>query len=144
EMSGHLFFKEWYDFDDALYAAARMLAILSLDPRPPAEVFRSLPNAVSTPELRVEMKEGAHYAFMKRLLKEAPAWVQRQFPEARVTTIDGLRIDLPEGFGLVRASNTTPSLILRFEGQDEEALKRIQGAFRDLLKSLDPSLILPF
>ncbi|QBQ53658.1 phosphomannomutase/phosphoglucomutase [Nitrosococcus wardiae] len=139
EMSGHLFFKErWFGFDDALYAGARLLEILAADTRTSGEVFAALPEAVSTPELRVEMAEGEHFRFMERLLHQA------QFPDAAVTTIDGLRVDFEEGWGLVRPSNTTPCLVLRFEANDGEALERIKDTFRRLLLEVDPSLALPF
>ncbi|WP_269724263.1 phosphomannomutase/phosphoglucomutase [Nitrosococcus watsonii] len=139
EMSGHLFFKErWFGFDDALYAGARLLEILAADTRSSGEIFAALPNGVSTPELRIEMAEGEHFQFMEKLLHQA------EFPEAAVTTIDGLRVDFEEGWGLVRPSNTTPCLVLRFEANDAEALERIEDNFRRLLLEVDPSLILPF
>jgi phosphomannomutase / phosphoglucomutase len=139
EMSGHIFFKErWFGFDDALYAAARLIEILSTEQRTSAEVFAALPETVSTPELRIEMAEGEHFRFMERLLKHA------QFAEATITTIDGLRVDFRDGWGLVRPSNTTPSLILRFEADNASALARIQNIFRQLMLTLDPTLPLPF
>jgi phosphomannomutase/phosphoglucomutase len=140
EMSGHIFFKErWYGFDDALYAAARLIEILACDERPSARVFAALPNALSTPELRIDFTgECEHFAFMKKFLEAA------RFPDARVTTIDGLRADYDDGFGLVRASNTTPSLILRFEGDDRASLERIQGEFRRALRDVQSDLSLPF
>jgi len=139
EMSGHIFFKErWYGFDDALYAAARMLEILMGFKQKPAEVFAKLPAGVSTPELRVDMEEGENLAFMQSLAGAGG------FGDAKVTTIDGVRVDWPDGWGLVRASNTTPSLVLRFEGDDEQALERIQGVFRELLLDRKPDLSLPF
>ncbi len=139
EMSGHIFFKErWFGFDDGVYAAARLLELLARDPRPVAEVFRSLPNTVNTPELQLKLAEGEHYALIKELVAAA------QFPDARVTTIDGLRADFPDGFGLVRASNTTPILVFRFEGDNQAALTRIQNRFRELLHAVRPSTALPF
>lgn len=106
EMSGHIFFKErWFGFDDALYTGARLLEILAADPRSAKEVFASLPDAVSTPELRIEMAEGDHFQFMERLLNQA------EFPQAEITSIDGLRVDFEDGWGLVRSSNTTPCLV---------------------------------
>ena len=139
EMSGHIFFKErWYGFDDALYTAARLLEILARDPRPPVEVFAALPDAVSTPELRVDMAEGEHFRFMERFAAEA------RFPDARVSTIDGIRADFADGWGLIRPSNTTPSLIIRFEADDEAALARIQQQFREAIAAVDPGLELPF
>ena len=139
EMSGHIFFKErWYGFDDALYTAARLLEILSAQSRPPAEVFAELPDAVSTPELRVDFTEGAHHAFMEKFLAAT------RFPAAKLSTIDGLRADFPDGWGLVRASNTTPCLIIRFEADDVAALGRVQEKFRQALLAIDPALRLPF
>ncbi len=139
EMSGHIFFKDrWYGFDDGLYAGARLLEILARDPRPTAEVFAELPDMVNTPELRLELPEGSQHAFMERLLAVA------DFPDGQVTTIDGLRVDFEDGWGLVRASNTTPCLVIRFEGRDQAALERIQDRFRALFRQLDPELTLPF
>ena len=139
EMSGHIFFKErWYGFDDALYTAARLLEILAADQRVPAQVFAALPDAVCTPELRVEMVEGEHFRFMEQLCS------RQLFPDARVSTIDGIRAEFSDGWGLVRASNTTPSLIIRFEADTEEALQRIQETFRTAILAIEPSLNLPF
>lgn len=139
EMSGHIFFKErWFGFDDGLYTAARLLEILSHDPRAPAEVFAELPDAVSTPELNIRLQEGEPQPFIARLLELA------SFPGAQLTTIDGLRADFPDGWGLVRASNTTPSLVLRFEADTPEALGRIQEQFRSLLLAVKSDLTLPF
>ncbi|SFN63848.1 phosphomannomutase/phosphoglucomutase [Dokdonella immobilis] len=141
EMSGHFFFAErWYGFDDAVYAAARLLEILAGDPegRSAEEVFAALPKGVSTPELKIEMREGEHYRFIESFRAKA------NFEGARLTTIDGLRADWPDGWGLVRASNTTPVLVLRFDADNEAALKRIQSAFREQLQALDSALPLPF
>ena len=141
EMSGHFFFKErWYGFDDGVYAAARLLEILAgdLQGRSPEEIFATLPKSVSTPELKIELAEGEHYRFMDKLRQQA------NFDEATLTTIDGLRADWPDGWGLVRASNTTPVLVLRFEADDNAALKRIQQVFRKQLIAIDYKLKLPF
>ncbi|OBS08296.1 phosphomannomutase/phosphoglucomutase [Acidihalobacter prosperus] len=140
EMSGHIFFKErWYGFDDALYTAARLLEILSHDARTPTEVFAALPDSLNTPELNVHFaEEGAHFAFMLKLSEQA------DFAGATLTTIDGLRADYADGWGLVRPSNTTPSLVVRFEADDAAALARIQGVFRTQMLAADPSLALPF
>ncbi len=139
EMSGHIFFKErWFGFDDGLYTAARLLEILAADERPVSEIFAELPDAVSTPELRVDLREGEQTVFMQRLLELA------QFKGAVLTTIDGLRADFEDGWGLVRASNTTPSLILRFEANTDAALKRIQNDFRAVMHKTDPAVKLPF
>jgi phosphomannomutase/phosphoglucomutase len=139
EMSGHIFFKErWYGFDDGLYAAARLLELLSRSARPPREVFASLPNSMNTPELNLKFAEGEHFAVMKELVAHA------SFPDAKVTTIDGLRADFADGFGLVRPSNTTPVLVFRFEGDNTQALERIQAGFRNLMGRVRPGLALPF
>ncbi|WEN15422.1 phosphomannomutase/phosphoglucomutase [Rhodanobacter sp. AS-Z3] len=141
EMSGHFFFKErWYGFDDGIYAAARLLEILAGDQhgREPEEIFATLPKSVSTPELKIELAEGEHYQFMDKLRQRAV------FEDASLITIDGLRADWPDGWGLVRASNTTPVLVLRFEADNAEALARIQGVFRKQLLAVDASIKLPF
>ena len=141
EMSGHFFFKErWYGFDDGIYSAARLLEILSgdLDERTPEEIFATCPKGVSTPELKVEMAEGAHYRFMEKFRQKAT------FGDATLTTIDGVRADWPDGWGLVRPSNTTPVLVLRFDADNAAALARIQAVFREQLLAVDPSLKLPF
>ena len=139
EMSGHIFFKErWFGFDDAMYTAARLLEILAAERRSVAAVFQSLPDAVSTPELRVDLIEGQQTVFMARLLEMA------NIKGAVLTTIDGLRADFEDGWGLVRASNTTPSLILRFEANTDAALKRIKDEFRVLMRKVDSKVILPF
>ena len=141
EMSGHFFFKErWYGFDDGIYAAARLLEILASDlhGRSPEEIFATLPKSVSTPELKIELAEGEHYQFMDQLRERA------SFEDASVISIDGLRVDWPDGWGLVRASNTTPVLVLRFEADNEAALNRIQQVFRKQLLAVDFKLKLPF
>ena len=139
EMSGHIFFQErWYGFDDALYTAARLLEIVAADLRSSYELFAEIPNAVSTPELKLEMDEATHAGFMQNLIASA------NFPDASVITIDGLRIEFDDGWGLVRASNTTPCLVIRFEADNPSSLKRIQGEFRQLMLGLDSTLLLPF
>lgn len=139
EMSGHIFFKErWFGFDDALYTAARLLEILAAERQSVAAVFQALPDAVSTPELRVELPEGQQIVFMTRLLEIV------NLKGAALTTIDGLRADFEDGWGLVRASNTTPSLIMRFEANTEASLNRIKEEFRTLMRKVDPNVRLPF
>ena len=139
EMSGHFFFRErWFGFDDGIYAAARLLEILGGAGRPAQELFDELPKGVSTPELKITMEEGAHYAFIAKFRETAA------FPGARVSTIDGVRADYPDGWGLVRCSNTTPSLVLRFDADDAGALARIQDVFRKQLLAQEPGLKLPF
>ena len=139
EMSGHFFFRErWFGFDDGIYAAARLLEILGGSGRPPQEMFDELPKGVSTPELKITMAEGEHYAFIAKFRDTAT------FPGARVSNIDGVRADFPDGWGLVRCSNTTPSLVLRFDADSAEALARIQDVFRTQLLAQAPDLKLPF
>ncbi len=141
EMSGHFFFGErWYGFDDGIYAAARLLDILGSDPegRDAQEIFDTLPKGVSTPELKIPMREGEHYRFIEQFRARA------EFSGARITTIDGVRADWPDGWGLVRASNTTPVLVLRFDADNSQALKRVQDVFREQLLKMDSSLPLPF
>ena len=139
EMSGHFFFKErWYGFDCGIYAAARLLEILAADEREPTEVLNSLPNSFSTPELKVQLQEGENQAFVSEMQEKA------NFPDARINTIDGLRADFADGWGLVRASNTTPILVLRFEADTEEGLKRIKDAFRQQMLAVRRDLKLPF
>jgi phosphomannomutase/phosphoglucomutase len=139
EMSGHIFFKErWYGFDDALYAAARLLEILVKDKRKPIDVFNELPGGVATPEIRLDMPETQHAEFMQSLISKAA------FKGAEPVTVDGLRVDFPDGWGLIRPSNTTPCLILRFEADNQAALERIQGAFRQLITAVRPDVKPPF
>jgi phosphomannomutase/phosphoglucomutase len=139
EMSGHIFINErWYGFDDGLYAGVRLLEILARDARSSSAVFAELPDSVNTPELNVAMQEGEPPVFMRRLLENA------HFEGASVATIDGLRADFDDGWGLVRASNTTPVLVLRFEADDAAALARIMDEFRRVMLQVEPSLKLPF
>ena len=139
ELTGHFFFAEgWYGFDDALYAAARLLAILSARPEPPAEILRALPQGVATPELRLALPTSTAETLMARVLARAPEL------GGRVIDLDGLRVDYPDAWGLVRVSNTTPHLVFRFEGDDSAALARAKGRFRKLLLDLEPSLAIPF
>jgi len=141
EMSGHFFFAErWFGFDDGLYAGARLLEILSGLEMPSSEVFAGLPDSISTPELKITVPDGSQQGLVDRLVAQG----QAQFPDAEVITIDGLRVEFAEGWGLVRASNTTPNLILRFEADSEEGIQKIQARFRDLLLAVDPGLQLPF
>ena len=135
EMSGHLFFGErWYGFDDATYTAARLLEILSRSKNPSAELD-ALPTSFSTPELNVPCAEGEHHAVVAELLLQV-ADGRLKFDGGEVGTIDGLRVDFADGFGLIRASNTTPVLVLRFEGHTEEALHRIEAQFMAALRSV--------
>ena len=133
EMSGHIFFKErWFGFDDGSYAGARMLEILSQNPDASA-VLNALPSSHSTPELNVLCAEGEPHRLVAQLVSAA-----RFEAPAKVSTIDGLRVDWPDGFGLIRASNTTPVLVLRFEGQTPQALDRIEAVMMAVLKAVKP------
>ncbi|WP_287998248.1 phosphomannomutase/phosphoglucomutase, partial [Acidiphilium sp.] len=141
EMSGHFFFRErWYGFDDGMYAACRLLEILAADAerRAPGAVLAALPQDVSTPELKIPLAEGEHYAFIERFRAQA------RFEGGRSSLLDGVRVDWPDGFGLVRASNTTPVLVLRFAADSAAALARIQAAFRAQLLAQQADLKLPF
>ena len=140
EMSGHIFFKErWFGFDDGLYAAARMLEILSADPRPVSEIFNELPNDISTPEITVKLKkDGEQHVFIEKFVQ------QSNFADAELSTIDGVRADYKYGWGLVRASNTTPSLVIRFEAEDENKLNQIKQDFKKQILAVDSSINLPF
>jgi phosphomannomutase/phosphoglucomutase len=139
EMSGHFFFAErWYGFDDGIYSAARLLEIVAGRGESPGEILEALPEGVSTPEIKVDAPAGDPHAFVEKFRAAA------QFEGARASTIDGLRIDWPDGWGLVRASNTTPVLVMRFDADTQEALERIQSQFRSQLLALDPGLSLPF
>jgi len=139
EMSGHVFFKDrWYGFDDALYAGARLLEILSRE-RDPGAVLEGLPDSVSTPELHLKLAEGENYTLMDKLKATA------RFEGAReVITIDGMRVEYADGFGLARPSNTTPVVVLRFEADDDAALQRIQEDFRRAILAVKKDAALPF
>ena len=139
EMSGHMFFKErWYGFDDGLYAGARLLEILSAYADANA-VLKELPDSVSTPELNLKMQEGEPFALIDELKRSA------RFDGAReIITIDGVRVEYADGFGLARPSNTTPVVVLRFEADDAAALARIQADFRRVILASRPGLALPF
>jgi phosphomannomutase/phosphoglucomutase len=139
EMSGHIFFKErWFGFDDGLYSAARMLEIVSQHDEASSAIFERLPDSINTPELQVNFSEGEHYKFMEKFI------AQSSFEDAEMITIDGIRVNYANGWGLVRPSNTTPCLVLRFEANDEDTLKKIQNIFREQMLAVDSSLDLPF
>ncbi|MBW8899603.1 MAG: phosphomannomutase/phosphoglucomutase [Massilia sp.] len=139
EMSGHIFWKDrWYGFDDGLYTGARLLEILTRETDPSA-LLNGLPIASSTPELHLHLKEGENFALIDKLRAEA------EFPGAdRIVDIDGLRVEYPDGFGLARGSNTTPVVVLRFEGENPQALDRIQTEFARVIKAAKPDAELPF
>jgi phosphomannomutase/phosphoglucomutase len=139
EMSGHIFFKErWFGFDDALYTAARLVEILSAEFRSTTEIFAELPDSISTPEINVKMEEGENFAFIETMQAMA------DFDDAKVIDIDGMRVEFIDGWGLVRASNTTPSLVLRFEADNEEALEKIKDSFKEVMLKVKPDIVLPF
>jgi len=139
EMSGHLFFKDrWYGFDDALYSACRLLEILSNSSLAASEQFALIPNSTNTPEIKIPIVDEEKFLFMKRFSDEA------KFSNARLITIDGLRVEFNHGWGLLRASNTTPCLVARFEAQDDKSLREIQDLFKVQLKLLDKNLMIPF
>ena len=140
EMSGHIFFNDrWGGFDDGIYAAARLCELLAADPRAPAEIFAALPDSVNTPEILLPMKEGENHKLVADLLAAAG-----EEDGAVIRRIDGLRMDFPHGFGLARASNTTPALSLRFEADTRAQLEEIQARFRKLLLRARADLELPF
>lgn len=138
ELSGHIFIKErWFGFDDGLYVAARFLELLAKSDKTCSEIFRELPNSMNTPELKIAISEAQKFTFMQKLVESA------KFPGGTVNSIDGLRVDYADGFGLIRPSNTTPMLVLRFEGDTEEALVRIENTFKTQILALDASLQWP-
>lgn len=140
EMSGHIFFKErWYGFDDGIYGAARLLEILSRQDLDADAFFDRFPQDIGTPELNIQVTDENKFDLVERLAREG------DFGSDGVkTTLDGIRVDYPDGWGLCRASNTTPVLVLRFEGKNDAALKRIQDSFGTALKQVEPSIELPF
>ncbi|TBU92527.1 phosphomannomutase/phosphoglucomutase [Pseudomonas dryadis] len=138
EMSGHVFFKErWFGFDDGIYAAARLLEILSQDKRSAEQVFAAFPSDIATPEINIKVTEQNKFGIIERLQREG------QWGEGNITTLDGVRVDYPKGWGLVRASNTTPVLVLRFEAESQQELERIQAVFRSQLHIVAPDINLP-
>jgi phosphomannomutase/phosphoglucomutase len=139
EMSGHIFFKDrWYGFDDGLYSGARMLEILTRE-QDPSALLNALPQSDSTPELHLHLKEGENFALMDKLRSDAT------FPgHEQIITIDGLRVEYADGFGLARSSNTTPVIVLRFEAETPAALERIQGQFKKVILAAKPDAELPF
>lgn len=139
EMSGHIFFNDrWGGFDDGIYAGARLCELLTQSKQTPSEIFSNIPDTINTPELRLETNEGEHYKLVEELVKHA------QFDSAEISTIDGVRVDFDGGFGLIRASNTTPTIIMRFEASSKEQLATIQDQFRALFLAVRPTLDLPF
>lgn len=139
ELSGHIFFNDrWYGFDDGIYAAARLLEILSMEPFDADEVFAEFPSRVNTPEIKIPLSETRKFTVVEKLSE------QGNFAGGNMVKIDGVRVDYPNGWGLIRASNTTPNLIARFEGDDDEALQSIMQRFREQLRNVEPGLNIPF
>lgn len=139
EMSGHIFFNDrWFGFDDGMYSAARLLEILSLESAAADAVFAEFPENVSTPEINIPVDDEGKFALVEALKSRA------DFKGGNVITIDGLRVDFAYGWGLIRASNTTPVLVARFEGRTQEDLERVKQQFRDLLGAVDKQMKIPF
>lgn len=137
EMSGHIFFKErWYGFDDGLYSAARLLEILSARSEDADAIFTAYPEDISTPEINIEVREDNKFTLVEALQ-------QAEFPGGNVSHIDGVRVDYADGWGLMRASNTTPMLVLRFEAESQAALNRIKSEFQSRLSAIDSALLIP-
>ena len=138
EMSGHIFFKErWYGFDDGMYAAARLLEILAGQSNNADAYFASFPLDIGTPEINIGVTDDNKFALVEKLAREG------DFGDGIKTTLDGIRVDYPDGWGLCRASNTTPMLVLRFEGKNTESLARIRARFDEALRQVDPDLSIP-
>ena len=139
EMSGHIFFNDkWFGFDDGVYSAARLLEILAAGDQDLDALFADIPEALATPELNVAIADDRKFGFIDQLV------INADFPDAEIIDIDGLRVEFADGWGLVRASNTTPNLVIRFEADTEQALQRIQQQFHDFLHANGPDLALPF
>jgi phosphomannomutase/phosphoglucomutase len=139
EMSGHIFFKDrWYGFDDGLYAGARLLELLSRE-KDSSAILNALPQSTSTPELQLQLAEGENFSLIEKMQRDA------KFPGSdQVITIDGLRVEYPDGFGLARSSNTTPVIVMRFEAESNAALDRIQAEFKRVIIAAKPDARLPF
>jgi len=138
EMSGHIFFNDrWFGFDDAIYSAARLLEILSLEVAPADDVFAEFPSSVTTPEIQLKVPETDKFRIIEQLQK------QGGFGDGSVSTIDGVRVDYPDSWGLARASNTTSTLVFRFEGRTEQDLQAVRQRFQDQLQKVAPGLVIP-
>ena len=139
EYSGHIFIKDrWYGFDDGLYAMARLLEIITIRDQKIDDIFAAFPQLLVTPEIKVAVADEAKFELIKKLAE------QGDFQSGNITSIDGIRVDYSKGWGLVRASNTSPALTLRFEAESEEALNLIQQIFKRELLKVDSSLALNF
>ncbi len=140
ELSGHIFFKErWFGFDDGLYAAARLLEVLGIEDRSPEDVFADFPEDLSTPEITISVTDESKFTIVESLCA-----LKDQFVGGNASTIDGLRVEYPNAWGLCRASNTTPMLVLRFEADDEAAMEDVKAAFKAQLQVVDPSIVCDF
>lgn len=139
EMSGHIFFKDrWYGFDDALYSAARLLEIVSKSSLDVSSQFALVPNSINTPEIKIPIYEERKFSFMQEFINKAT------FPDAKLISIDGLRVEYTDSWGLLRASNTTPCLVARFEAQNNEGMEQIKSRFKLQLREIDENLQIPF
>lgn len=139
DLSGHFLFNDrWFGFNDALYAAVRIIELLSADMRSSSELFDDLPDSISTPELHIALAEDQSLRFMEQLFSQA------KFADGDIITVDGMRVEFPDGWGLVRAADSSPDLVLRFEANNHEALTRIQGQFKSLMRQINPEISLPF
>ena len=139
EYAAHIFFKDrWFGFDDGIYTAARIVEILSAQDKSSSEVFAAFNSTLSTPEIKLEVDEESKFGLIDRLLELA------EFPEGKLITLDGLRVEFEDGWGLVRASNTSPSLLLRFEASNEKKLNEIKKAFKALIHRADNRISLDF
>lgn len=139
ELSAHIFIKDrWYGYDDGIYAAARFLELVSKQPASVETLLQSLPHSVVTPELRIEVGDEHKFQLMELVTTQA------RFPQGKINIMDGMRVDFPDGWGLIRASNTTPALLLRFEANSHESLKTIQMLFSELLLTVDKRLVFDF
>lgn len=139
EMSGHLFFKDrWYGFDDALYSACRFIELIAQSALPVNEQFNDIPDSINTPEIKIPISEQDKFKFMQHFCQDA------HFPEGKMITIDGLRVEFPHGWGLIRASNTTPCLVARFEAVDDASLTQIKSIFKQELIKIKPDLAILF
>jgi phosphomannomutase/phosphoglucomutase len=140
EMSGHIFFRDrWYGFDDAIYAGARLLEILAAGDDDMDSIFKKIPDSVNTPELKILVRDDHKFRLMEKLISQADFKTAQE-----VMTIDGLRVNFSDGWGLIRPSNTTPCLVMRFEANSQKVLDTIQALFREFILGVDPTLVLPF
>jgi phosphomannomutase/phosphoglucomutase len=139
DVEGHLLFNDrWFGFTDALYAAVRMIEILSAETRTSSEIFNDIPDSIISPLMQIPVAEGENSRFMEKMFSLA------NFSDADIINVDGMRVEFPDGWGLVRASSSSPTLSLRFEADNHDAMKRIQTEFKSLLLQVNPDISLPF